>query len=121
METAAKEIICLGCPNGCHLLVRHQNGEVTVEDAQCERGEEYGREELLEPKRVVTAVVKTTSAAAPYVPVKTSKALPKPLIAGLLEALYTLHAATPITCGQTLISDFQGSGVDVVYTRTVKD
>ena len=120
MKTTHKEIICLNCPNGCHLQVTQRGAEVIVEGAQCEHGEEYGRQELLEPKRVVTAVVKTASTSAPYVSVKTSQALPKPLINGLLKKLYTLNVSPPIKSGQTLLSDFQGSGVDVVYTRTVK-
>lgn len=121
METFQKEIICLGCPTGCHLDVSRRGDEVRVDGAQCERGEEYGREEILAPKRMVTAVVRTNSAAIPYMPVRTARPLPKPLIPELLHELYNREAVLPITSGQPLIKDFRGTGVDVVFTRCATD
>jgi CxxC motif-containing protein len=116
-----REVICLGCPNGCHLLCEQQSGgAVIVTGHGCERGLEYGREEILEPKRMVTAVVRTNAAAFPFVPVKTEKPLVKALIPDLLRALYRLEVALPVAMGDKVIDNFQGSGVGVVFTRTVR-
>ena len=115
-----KTIICLGCPNGCHLeCTTKEDGTVTVTDAQCEKGEAYGREELLEPKRTVTAVVRTNSAEVPYVPVKTDTPLVKPLIPQLIKDLYALEVRLPVATGQTLLEKVGGTEVKVVFTRTV--
>ncbi|MFP4499755.1 MAG: DUF1667 domain-containing protein [Candidatus Hydrogenedentota bacterium] len=115
----AKEIICLGCPNGCHLeCTRKEGGEVAVEGAQCERGVEYGREEMVEPKRIVTAVVKTDADSVPFVPVKTDKPVLKALIPKLLERIYARPVSLPVRMGDTLIADFENTGVNVVFTRS---
>jgi CxxC motif-containing protein len=115
----AKEIICLGCPNGCHLeCTKKRGGEVEVEGAQCERGIDYGREEMLEPKRVVTAVVRTNSDAVPFVPIKTDKPLLRPLIPELLKTIYSRPVALPVHMGDTLIENFEDTGVNVVFTRS---
>jgi CxxC motif-containing protein len=115
----AQEIICLGCPNGCHLeCTKKSGGEVAVEGGQCDRGKDYGREEMLEPKRVVTAVVKTSSEAAPYLPVKTDKPLVKALIPKLLESIYAHPVTLPVRMGDTLIANFENTGVNVVFTRS---
>ncbi len=118
----AEEIICLGCPNGCHLeCTRKADGEVAVAGSDCERGEDYGREEMTDPKRMVTAVVRTRSSDVPYAPIKTSAPLGKGLIRPLLRQLYTLELPVPLGMGEVVIADFEGSGVDVVVTRPVAE
>ena len=115
-----KEIICLGCPNGCHLCVRAASREdIEVTGHQCDRGIDYGREEFTEPKRVVTAVVRTDSPEVPYIPVKTDRPLKKALIPGLLEELLGLRLSLPTRCGDILIEDYRETGVRVCVTRTV--
>ena len=57
-----KELICIVCPNGCHLKVDEENG-YNVTGNKCERGAEYGKAELLHPVRVVTSTVRIEGAA----------------------------------------------------------
>ena len=53
-----REMICISCPIGCHLTAEWENEEtITISGNKCNRGEIYGREEILAPKRVVTATV----------------------------------------------------------------
>ncbi|HWP68688.1 MAG TPA: DUF1667 domain-containing protein [Rectinemataceae bacterium] len=53
------EMICITCPMGCHLKIeRLSENEIAVTGNKCVRGEQYAREELLSPKRVVTATCK---------------------------------------------------------------
>lgn len=120
MPGAATEIICLGCPNGCHMTgEKNADGSVTVTGHQCERGEDYGREEMLEPKRVVTAVVATASGPVPFAPVKTDKPISMAQIQPLLLTLYQTRARLPLRRGDVLLQDFAGTGVNIVFTRTI--
>jgi hypothetical protein len=65
------EMICIACPPGYRRTVaKTENGELRVSVNRCPKGEVYAREEILSPKRIVTAVVRTDSAAYPYVPVR---------------------------------------------------
>jgi len=116
-----REIICLGCPNGCHLTVTIDGTTITVAGAKCDRGEDYAREEILEPKRTVTAVVRTNSARVPYVSVKTDRPFPRPLIPVLLQELYRLQIALPVRAGDVLIANSHDTGINVVYTRSATD
>jgi CxxC motif-containing protein len=114
-----REIICLSCPNGCHLSVRwSQRDDIEVVGGKCERGEPYAREEVFEPKRVVTAVVRTDSTETPFVPIKTDKPILKQLIRPVLESVYARQVRLPVQLGETLIDNFQDSGVNVVFTRS---
>lgn len=115
-----RELVCIACPVGCRLTVRQEpGGSVEVSGNQCAKGQVYGQEEVLSPRRVVTATVRLTGSGLRRLPVKTSRALPRELIDALLAEAYRLRLAPPVALGQVLLADFRGSGVDLVATRSV--
>lgn len=116
-----REMICIVCPTGCHLEVtRLEDGALEVTGNNCARGEAYACQEILDPRRVVTAVVKTTSPDLPYLPVRSSDPVPLALIPGLLRELYRTELAVPVRCGARVLHDVFGSGIDVLATRSAE-
>ena len=113
------DMICISCPMGCHLEVTGTGNEITVKNNKCSRGEIYGREELLAPKRVVTATCHIESEIISRIPVKTSGPLPRELIHPLLEVLYRTEFKSPVNRGDCMIGNFMDSGIDVVATKTI--
>ncbi len=132
-----REMVCIVCPIGCRLKaeVRPAEEELAVSTAsttpaapevrvsgnKCPRGETYAVEEILAPKRTVTATCRVTG--HPWlrrVPVKTSAALPVEHIDDLLAQLYTLHLEAPVTLGHIVLEDFAGTGIDVLTSRSVE-
>jgi CxxC motif-containing protein len=114
------EFVCIACPIGCMLTVTVQaDGEVIVTGNRCPKGEVYGKEEMLSPKRVVTAVVRTDSPVFPYIPVRTDQSLPRALITDLIEDLARLSVRLPAARGTVLVENYRGSGVNVILTRTL--
>ena len=47
-----KEFICIVCPKGCRLKV---DDEGNVTGNTCIRGEKYGKQEAIDPKRTITS------------------------------------------------------------------
>jgi|SRR6056297_1176265 len=115
-----KEMICIVCPVGCHLQVTVDKDEVKVTGNRCPRGEEYAREEILAPKRVVTATCRLENEQHPRLPVKTDAPLPFEHINELLDRVYELSLPTPIKTGDILIEDFKGTGVNLVASRSIE-
>lgn len=115
-----KEIICISCPNGCHLVVEEIPGGVKVTGNKCMKGEIYGKAEVADPRRTVTAVVKTTSLEQPYVSVRTDKALPKKMIKPLLKELYKMEVSVPIKRGDVIVANYENTGINVVCTKSIK-
>jgi CxxC motif-containing protein len=114
------EFTCIVCPIGCTLTVmKAEDGCLTVTGNRCPKGEVYAREETLSPKRVVTAVVRTNSAAFPCIPVRTDSALPRALVSDLIKDLAGLSVTLPAARGTMLIENYRGSGVNVILTRTL--
>ena len=65
--------ICISCPAGCHLdIAVDDNGQINIAGNTCPKGKTYGINEITNPKRVVTAVVKAKGDNRTFVPVKSS-------------------------------------------------
>lgn len=125
----SQELICITCPLGCHLSVdRNTDGSLAVSGNRCTRGVRYANEELLSPKRMVTATARIRRSAGQdtlgtiaRLPVRSSAAYPKERVGELLKAIYSLEVGLPVRRGDVLIADFQGSGIDVVAARSLAD
>ena len=111
-----KELICIVCPNGCHLQVDEENGFQVTGNA-CPKGEEYGRNELLHPTRVLTGTVRLHGGPLPRCPVKTNGAIPKEKLLDAARALCGVDIAAPVRRGDVVLADVCGTGVDVVAAR----
>lgn len=114
-----KELICISCPIGCHLEVSREGDNITVKNNKCPRGEVYGKEELLSPKRVVTATCAVKSDLMVRLPVKTTGPIAKGMINELLSELYRLEITVPVKRGERLLSNFKNSGIDIVAAKTL--
>lgn len=115
-----RNLICIGCPMGCPLVVTMEHGEmVSVEGNTCKRGAVYGRKEVTNPARIVTSTVKVTGGSISVVSVKTREDIPKEKIFDCVKALKEIEVAAPVHIGDVVLRDVAGTGVDVVATRNV--
>ena len=117
-----QELICIRCPFGCRLSAEWNGNfeNLKITGNQCPRGAAYARQELCDPRRIVTAVVVCNSKAQPYAPVRTDRELPKNLIAPLLNTLYRMRVDIPVKMGDIFIENFQDSNVNVIFSSTIK-
>ena len=113
-----KELICIVCPQGCHLKVDEENG-CAVTGNSCPRGAQYGKMELTHPTRVVTSTVRCRGGLYPRCPVKTDKAIPKEKIFDVMQALEVVTLTAPVEVGQVVLENICGTGADLVTTRTM--
>ncbi len=117
-ERETYSYLCIGCPLGCRLELDESQGELLeVRGNSCKKGEEFARQEHVDPRRVVTTTVAITDALWPRLPVKTDGAVPKALVAEVCRALRAVRAHAPVALGEVIVADVLGTGVDVVATR----
>jgi len=115
-----RDLVCIACPLGCRLrTLRCGDGTVEVSGNKCPKGGTYGREEMVSPRRVVTATARLAARELRRLPVKTSGPFPRERIGELLAAVYALRVEPPVRTGQVLLENFGGTGVDLVATRSV--
>jgi len=126
-----KNLTCIICPIGCSLDIDEGDAadanKLSVTGNRCPRGETYAQEEILAPKRVVTATVPVAPQLAAEsqaglirrAPVKTSCACLRDKIPALLQDIYKTKVTLPVKAGDVVIKDWNGEGIDVVVTRTI--
>jgi CxxC motif-containing protein len=116
-----ENLICISCPLGCRLEVEIEDKTITkITGNSCPRGEIYATEELLAPKRIVTATCRTDSEHSPRLSVKTDAPILKEHIQGLLDSIYAKTVTLPVQKGDVIISNFKDTGVNVLATRSLK-
>ena|SRR5271157_4827379 len=114
-----KEMTCISCPIGCAMTAEIQkDGTVTVSGNQCARGVHYATEELVDPRRVVTATCRTVSSIHPRLSVRTSEPCSREKIPAVLEKIYAMNVSLPVRQGDVLGSH---EGVRIVATRSLED
>jgi CxxC motif-containing protein len=118
VAVAVSHYLCIGCPLGCRLEVEdHGNGQVEVRGQSCKKGEVFGKQEHLDPRRVVTTTVAIHGSIYPRLPVKTRGDVPKDAVTEVCRLLHRLTVEAPVAMGQTIAADVLGTGVDVVASR----
>lgn len=121
-----REMICINCPIGCNLKVYGDNEEnIRVEGNKCPRGLQYGTDEVLNPKRMVTSSVALrkdeNTGIYQMISVKTSEAVPKELIFSVLKEIKSIDLKSKgikkIEVGDILLENVCNTGVDIVATQ----
>lgn len=116
-----REMICICCPLGCHLTVDDSDlNNIKVTGNTCKRGENYGRDEIICPKRMVTSSVKVLGGEIEMVSVKTSDSIEKSLIFEALETLKGVQLKAPVKIGQIVVKNVCNTNVDFVATKNVR-
>lgn len=113
-----RELTCICCPLGCQLKVTIGEN-VTVSGNTCKRGEEYGKKEVTDPRRVVTSSVRLEGGELAMVSVKTAGDIPKDKIGECMEEIHKICLKAPVQIGDVALKDCAGTGVDIVVTKNV--
>lgn len=112
------KMICISCPRGCEMEVVQEADKVIVSGNGCPRGEDYGKNELINPTRMVTGLVKIAGMRKPL-PVKTARAVPKGAIDAVLFSMHQTTVQLPVKIGDVIIQGVAGTGVDIVATANM--
>ena len=116
----SKEIICIGCPMGCRLSVVMEEGKVIkVTGNSCRKGIDYAKSECTNPTRTLTTTVKVVDAMYPLLSVRTSKPIPKGLLADCMKLLEDVTVAAPVEAGRVIVENILDTGADIIATKTL--
>ena len=118
MPKAITTMLCITCPVGCALEVEHDGETSTrVEGNACQRGLDYAKTELTDPRRMIATTVRVLDGVHPLLPVYTESPLPKGLIFALLADLRRVVMQAPVRMGQIIVHNALGTGVNVLASR----
>lgn len=120
MET--RNLTCIGCPLGCAIQVKMENGEITeVTGNTCKRGDDYARKEVTHPTRIVTSTVRVMNGNPAMVSVKTEHDIPKEKIMDIMHCINEVQVKAPVHIGDVILENAAGTGINIVATKDVED
>lgn len=118
-----KEIICVGCPMGCHVLLSvDPSGEVTdYSGNECKLGKKYTKQEYKNPVRVFTATVMTKDSVWSLLPVRTSGAIPLEKLMECARLISKTRVEPPMNIGDIVTSNILDTGIDLICSCDLKE
>ena len=116
-----RELICIGCPMGCPIVVEMEDGKVlSVTGNTCPRGESYARKEVTNPTRIVTTTVRVDGGKVAMINVKTERDIPKDKIFECIAALRGVTMKAPVHIGDIILENVADTGVNIVAAGNVE-
>lgn len=117
-----KNITCIVCPIGCKILVKIDGTQLEIVGGnKCKRGIEYAKNEVFDPRRMLTTSVLVNGGEWPLVSVKSSKPVPKEKLFPILKEIKRTAVNAPVKSGQTIIKNVANTDISIVATKTVKN
>ncbi|MFI3284893.1 MAG: DUF1667 domain-containing protein [Erysipelotrichaceae bacterium] len=112
-------LTCIVCPMSCELTVENIKGEMKVVGNRCPRGENYAKQELINPQRTLTSTVKITGSIYPRLAVITSKPIPKDKMLEVMKLINGISVEAPIKVNDVIIENVCNLDVDILASRTM--
>lgn len=111
--TEKTKMTCIMCPMGCNLEITKKGDKIVVSGNNCIRGENYAKEELTLPKRIVTTLVRLEDGGV--LPVKTTIPVPKSMIFEVVNEIKNLTLKKG-KLGDVIIQNILDTGADIIIT-----
>ena len=113
--TKKRTYTCVVCPQGCAVTVNEDaDGSLSVSGNKCRRGEEYVRQEAVNPQRNISSTVLLVGGSKAVIPVKTSGPVAKNKITDVMKEIRQKSAKAPIKAGQVIIKNVAQTGRDII-------
>ncbi|NLZ61445.1 MAG: DUF1667 domain-containing protein [Acholeplasmataceae bacterium] len=116
-----QQMICINCPMGCQMEVVVEDGEIkSIENYSCQRGVEYAKKEITNPKRTITSILPVVGGDLSMVSVKTNADIPKDKISACMRVMKDLSVNAPIMIGDVIVKNICDTGIDIIATKKVE-
>ena len=113
-----RNLTCIICPRGCQLTVKIDGDKTTVSGHSCPKGLQYGIDEVLNPVRTVTSIVRVSNREDTMVSVKTADPISKAKIFDIMKLIREAEVSAPVKIGDIIIENVFGT--NVIATKDVK-
>ncbi len=112
------DVTCILCPIGCEIRVNRKILSI-IDGPKCKRGIEYAKNEIINPRRIITTTMYVRNGEIPLVSVKTSRPIPKDKIFEILNIIKSKSVEAPIEIGQIIIKNILNTNSDIIATKSI--
>jgi len=112
-------LLCIVCPEGCEMDIEEKDGELVFPKGICRRGQDYARQEVYNPCRVLTTTVQIEGGKIPMLPVRTQDPVPKGKLIEVMQRIASIVARAPVAVGDVVSEDVTGTGIALLACRNI--
>ena len=110
---------CIGCPMGCAVKVLSKKNTIRkISGYECERGKKYAVQEMTNPLRTVTSLMRASNREKPF-SVKTSTPIPKEVFLDCIKEIFDASPEAPLKAGDIVIRGVCGTEASIVVTEDI--
>ena len=99
--------------------IDEKDGDLVFPKGICRRGQEYARQELYNPCRVLTTTVPIRDGEIAMLPVRSSQAIPMAKLIEAMQQIANIEEKAPVKIGNVICRDIAGTGVSLIACRTI--
>ena len=109
-----KILTCINCPVGCEINVLSDESGFKITEYGCKIGLEYAKDEISDPRRIITSIIFTGKTP---LSVKSDKGIKKDLIFPCLREIHSVRLSGDVKAGDVIIKNILGSGANIIATK----
>lgn len=115
-----KDLVCIVCPQGCNIEIEMDGMSIErISGYKCRRGQEYARQECINPVRTITTTVRLVNGSFNVAPVKSDRPIFKKLIHDCVREINRCTLQAPVKIGDVVIENVLGTGANIVATSNI--
>jgi len=115
-----KEIMCVLCPNSCHLKIEYDEftKEITgLTGHTCKRAHDFALQEIVDPMRTLTFSVLVEHGDLPLVSTRSQDQIPLTDVAKIVAQLKKIRVSAPVRSGDVV---YQDGDMKVIATKNIQ-
>ena len=118
-ENSKHNLLCIVCPEGCEMELYEKDDELIFPEGICRKGQEYARQEIYNPCRVLTTTVRVHGGEVAMLPVRTLQPIPKAKLIKAMQQIANLEVKAPVKTSDVICQNIANTGVSLVACRTI--
>ena len=119
-NTSKHHILCIVCPEGCEMEIEEQHGDLLFPEGICRRGQEYARQEIYNPCRVLTTTVQVRDGNIAMLPVRTSQPIPRAKLPDAMQDIASIVVNAPVAVGDIVCENVVNTGAKLIACREIR-
>ncbi|HBT39281.1 MAG TPA: hypothetical protein DEA64_04080, partial [Pseudothermotoga sp.] len=104
------------CPKGCEIELYGDASNPVFRGYSCERGLEFAKGDIVNPKRVLCTTVLTSSSR--LLPVRTDREIPLESFQKVMQAVKQLVVERPVRRGEVIVRNIENTNANLISSTT---
>ncbi|WP_448535431.1 FAD-dependent oxidoreductase [Pseudothermotoga sp.] len=116
-EQPFKSLVCIVCPKGCEIELYGDASNPIFRGYSCEKGLEFAKQDIINPKRVLCTTVLTKDAR--LLPVRTDREIPLESFEKVMNRVKSIVVKKTVRRGEVIVENIENTNANLVATATL--